>query len=1768
MFRKSVVYSICRDVILSKFSNVVFLIIFSFLVSMPSSYANTYYWVGGSGVWTNLSNWSLSSGGTTPPGNIPSPTDNVIIDDNSFGQDSILVIDLNLSVISFKDLICTNLQAPIIFNVGNSAKILKVYGSLQLSNETSFMEPQNLTIDFESQQTGNVISTHNTFIQNINFQGLNGGWELESDLLAREIYFYHGQLDFDGFGVQADVFFSTQPAQRSILLADSEINVTNWQIAGSGIFLDAGTSLLRADVLRHYGGAAYHNVVIRDTLAGDTLTFNEVWAHESNVLFKGFFTYNTLHLGGDYVFSFNGSHTFTQDLIAEGLDCSRRLTMLGFAQGTPFYKSSGVVTANNTVIENIHAGGGAVFTADNSYDGGNNTGWSFSVLPPRNLYWVGGSGRWSDPAHWSLTSGGSGGECIPTRFDNVFFDMASFAANDTLTLDSIYQRCYDMMWDIPHTVNITLSCTPSAVFKIYGSLQWDTHINWLSQIIEVAFKAETTGKTIRSNGNRFPFDVYFLNEDGEWSLLDDMTARKIYHEQGAFITNSHKLTLNSFISTGVGNRSVYLGNSLVELEFVDSVSVFFVQGTNMIFSAGNSLIRFLDVGAFKGDYSTVLDFYDVEFVSGFGSVEFFNSRINNFNRVGIHANCTIAGSFNVNQLTLFGNHTYNLAPQTSVNINDSIIFNSGCQTPLFLKSLDDTVSYIHKASGIVEGEKLILKDVHATGGASFHAIASVDLGNNNGWQFTPHLGTDLYWVNGSGNWSDSNHWSYSSGGSGGACIPTPFDNVIFDHNSFNYLLDTVFFDIASGFCFNMTWQVDSFTPFFLSNAVSNLHIFGSLTLDSSMHFNHKAQTYFLATQNGHTIESAGNEFSNHVLFGGHGGEWSLLDNFKTTGTVYHFTGSLILNNQFMEIGSYLSDTNYQRTLDMTNSELHINPNYNGEPAEFIAAGNDFILKADSSELAFWKGEPIIHLHTDDSLKFWHVSVLSGGSTAQLNTLTAAHTSTFRRFYCHGDMAFMGNNYFDTLIIAGPARYSFSHLNAQKVNELVSISNCNERIEIISTDDTNTDPGLIFNSGGSAPLNDCDINNVMIQGGSTISVQNGTGQGNTSGWDIIPVQPRDLYWVNGSGKWNDPYHWSYTSGGPGNACVPTAIDNVFFDENSFTSPVDTVNLNVHGVCNNMTWDNIQCDALFRGPSIGSNFLNVHGSLIFDTLMTTEGINVNFLTNTPGQVVSTHLKTLNYVVFNGSGGWELENGLNAGIIVLSKGHFYTQGHPIYARVFISIQNNQRTLDLSNSTCSIQGAWIVNAHQLTFNGGTSNIVMHSFYNDPDYYIFENTGSDALEYHNLHFDSDIHLAFLNSFNQYCSFNYVHFAGSGEIMGANKFDTLSMSPGNSYIFDTSHLQTIGNYWRVRGNNCYPINLRSNILGTQAEIHKASGVVSGDFLHIRDINASGNAMFFAGENSSNTANNSGWIFNNHPGYTFGLGNDTIVCSTDTLVLTTDNFNGGEWFLWSDSSTGPTLSIAEDGSYWVKVYYSDDCYVADTIQVTFFEPVLINFPPDTTICEGDTLILKVDGAIQSYLWNNGSHMSELAVNQSGIYSLTITDSNNCNDTDSIEVTVIEIPRPDLGNNTYLCMGDSIMLDAGHFDAYLWHDYSTDRHLIVKDEGVYWVEVTGQCGKGIDSIFIWVLDCDFFVPNVFTPNGDGINDFLEVVAKEIENYELIIFNRWGREVFRSNSLDNQWDGTYKGRSCPAGVYYWTASYIRTPNFGEVKSFKSQGNVTLIR
>ena len=76
-----------------------------------------------------------------------------------------------------------------------------------------------------------------------------------------------------------------------------------------------------------------------------------------------------------------------------------------------------------SISRDIHASGGANFTATNAIDLGNNSGWTISKLGGRNFYWISGTGKWTEPAHWSASSGGVVVGCVPTQVDNVFLTV-------------------------------------------------------------------------------------------------------------------------------------------------------------------------------------------------------------------------------------------------------------------------------------------------------------------------------------------------------------------------------------------------------------------------------------------------------------------------------------------------------------------------------------------------------------------------------------------------------------------------------------------------------------------------------------------------------------------------------------------------------------------------------------------------------------------------------------------------------------------------------------------------------------------------------------------------------------------------------------------------------------------------------------------------------------------------------------------------------------------------------------------------------------------------------------------------------------------------------------------------------------------------------------------------------------------------------------------------------------------------------------------------
>ncbi len=176
-------------------------------------------------------------------------------------------------------------------------------------------------------------------------------------------------------------------------------------------------------------------------------------------------------------------------------------------------------------------------------------------------------------------------------------------------------------------------------------------------------------------------------------------------------------------------------------------------------------------------------------------------------------------------------------------------------------------------------------------------------------------------------------------------------------------------------------------------------------------------------------------------------------------------------------------------------------------------------------------------------------------------------------------------------------------------------------------------------------------------------------------------------------------------------------------------------------------------------------------------------------------------------------------------------------------------------------------------------------------------------------------------------------------------------------------------------------------------------------------------------------------------------------------------------------------------------------------------------------------------------------------------------------DTISLTITASPYVELGDSLYLCDLPEIILDAGSFQDsvyYEWQDGSVNQKFTVVTPGNYWVKIVRGSCYGIDTVD--VLDCsELEYPNIFTPNSDLKNDrFLPKKYGEIFDFNIEIYNRWGKLVYKSTDLEEGWDGTNlnNGEDCSEGVYFYVVSYIAVIHPQSNRPAKLTGSVTLLR
>jgi gliding motility-associated-like protein len=312
--------------------------------------------------------------------------------------------------------------------------------------------------------------------------------------------------------------------------------------------------------------------------------------------------------------------------------------------------------------------------------------------------------------------------------------------------------------------------------------------------------------------------------------------------------------------------------------------------------------------------------------------------------------------------------------------------------------------------------------------------------------------------------------------------------------------------------------------------------------------------------------------------------------------------------------------------------------------------------------------------------------------------------------------------------------------------------------------------------------------------------------------------------------------------------------------------------------------------------------------------------------------------------------------------------------------------------------------------------------------------------------------------------------------------------------------------------------------------------------------------------------------------------DTLICRDGTLdifVANLDNYT----YQWQDNSTDSSFTATAPGTYTVVVSNSNfSCPNVGTITITETPPLLFDLGQDTAICESIPLeiSLNVADAI-SYEWQNGSTENTYIVDSEERIWVDIYDIRDCKFSDTLEVTFRPVPEEILAlpRDTVICKNGFITLRPFALNAtdYLWEGEAayfgqnnrSDTSFVVTFPGTYAFTASNLCGGVTQFVDVTEADCGCypFVPNGFTPNDDGINDVFMVYANcEIQDYELLIFDRWGNKVFQSTDVTFGWDGTIQGNIRNAGVYVWQMIYKALDENGEVTEKQTTGSITLVR
>lgn len=268
---------------------------------------------------------------------------------------------------------------------------------------------------------------------------------------------------------------------------------------------------------------------------------------------------------------------------------------------------------------------------------------------------------------------------------------------------------------------------------------------------------------------------------------------------------------------------------------------------------------------------------------------------------------------------------------------------------------------------------------------------------------------------------------------------------------------------------------------------------------------------------------------------------------------------------------------------------------------------------------------------------------------------------------------------------------------------------------------------------------------------------------------------------------------------------------------------------------------------------------------------------------------------------------------------------------------------------------------------------------------------------------------------------------------------------------------------------------------------------------------------------------------------------------------------------------PTHTYATAGFYDVTlIVFKTDCsllndIISHRIWIADSETFL---GADTSACNVLSLQIGVAATLgaDNYLWNTGFTGNQITTTGFGDYWLEL-EQNGCKMRDTITVSPRPKPTVNVGRDTTICRFAPVVLQttSGGYDRYLWNTGDSSASILINQVGTYFVTVTKDGCEASDTVEVSLGDCDIYIPSAFTPNQDGINETFGVAAGvRVQYFSMQVYNKWGQLIFKSNDVNQKWDGTFKGKPVTNGAYLWMITYVNLKG----KKIYEQGTVMLIR